>query len=176
MSNATAAVIRRLTLLLPLSALLGYAGCNPPSGDPFHVQATLSSETCGSGAVEPEDEWEFDIRLERDDSVLTWYDESSGTESRGRIDDDDEFSVSESGSYTLTEATTTSNGCTVRRHVRYSGDIDFDGESEIQSLDGTIVLEYSEATGYDCDELIGSSDGFDDLPCKVTYEFTADPK
>ncbi|MGC4064404.1 MAG: hypothetical protein QM784_07120 [Polyangiaceae bacterium] len=71
-SNAYAAVVRWLVYPLIFGGALGYAGCNPPSGDPFHVQATLSTETCGSGAVAPEDEWEFDIRLERDDSVLIW--------------------------------------------------------------------------------------------------------
>jgi hypothetical protein len=53
--------------------------------------------------------------------------------------------------------------------------VQFNSEEDIKKLDGTILFEYSQATGYDCDALIGATDGFDDLPCEVEFEFVATP-
>jgi hypothetical protein len=63
----------------------------------------------------------------------------------------------------------------VRRHDSYSGTTTIDKNDKLTKLEGDIVFKYSQATGYNCDSLIGATDGFDDLPCEVDYTFAATP-
>ena len=150
-------------------------GCgSTDEGKLFDVTATLADSTCGSGAVNAKDDWTFQVRLKKDSSTLTWYDVDSGTTTEGTISDG-KFSVSAANNYVVTAGSDSSTGCTVRRHDSYSGDATLDKSSNLTKLEGDIVFKYSQATGYNCDSLIGTSDGFDDLPCEVDYTFVAIP-
>jgi hypothetical protein len=140
----------------------------------FNVTAELTDTTCGTGVLDAEDSWEFQIRLTLDDSTLTWYDVETSNSSDGSLSDE-EFSVSAGNNLVVTEASGTSVGCSVRRHDKYSGDATLDDEGAIEKLEGTLVFNYSAATGYNCDDLIGDSDGFEDLPCEIEYSFVARP-
>jgi hypothetical protein len=153
--------------LLPL-------GCqSADQGELFEVDATLASSTCGSGAVDPEDTWSFRVRLEREDNTLTWYDENTGSTLQGTINGDT-FTIADVNVYTVTQGTVYVVGCSVRRHDHYSGTVT-GSDDAITGLEGDLVLSYSQATGYDCDALIGAPDGFADLPCEVEYVLSAEP-
>jgi hypothetical protein len=150
-------------------------GCGSTAeGTLFKVTAALADSTCGSGAVNAKDDWTFQVRLKKDGSTLTWYDVESGTTTEGNVSDG-KFSVSAVNNYVVTAGSDSSTGCTVRRHDNYSGDATLDSSSNLTKLEGDIVFKYSQATGYNCDSLIGTTDGFDDLPCEVDYTFVANP-
>jgi len=156
--------------------LLAFLGCGSTNeGTLFKVNAALTDTTCGSGAVNAKDNWDFQVRLKKDDTSLTWYDVETGATTQGSINDG-AFSVSDSNIYEVTVASAVSTGCSVRRHDNYSGDVTFDTEDDIAKLEGDIAFKYSQATGYTCDSLIGATDGFDDLPCEVDYTFVATPE
>jgi hypothetical protein len=159
------------TAVIPCLLLL--LGCETTGeGTLFNVKATLSDSSCGSGAVDAKDNWDFQVRIKKDDTTFTWYDVDSAVSTQGTINDT-AFSVSDSSTYAITNATGVSNGCSVRRHDSFSGDATLNKSKEIVSLEGDIVMKYSQATGYDCDSLIGATNGFDDLPCTVNYTFVA---
>lgn len=151
-----------------------FGGCNPNEGDLFNITASLADTTCGTGVVDAEDSWDFQVRLSLDGETLTWYDVDTAETSQGTLSDG-KFSVSAGNSYIVTDATEVSVGCSVRRHDKFSGDATLDDAFEIEALKGTLVLDYSEATGYNCDALIGDADGFEDLPCEIEYSFVAKP-
>jgi len=159
----------------PVLLLLVAGGCQiAQQGTLFEVKASLADSTCGTGALDAKDDWSFEVRLTKDGSTLTWYDVDSGATLVGSIGDG-EFSVSDANNYVVTAASDYSLGCTVRRHDKYSGDAGLDSSGDLTGLDGEMVFEYSQATGYDCDSMIGTTDGFDDLPCEIDYTFVAEP-
>lgn len=158
----------------PFLLLLAVCGCEAQQGTLFKVEASLEDSTCGTGALDAEDNWDFEVRLEKDGSTLTWYDVDSGMTIVGSIDDG-KFSVSDANNYVVTAASDYSVGCAVRRHDKYSGDASFDTSGGLTGLEGDMVFEYSQATGYDCDSMIGTTDGFEDLPCEIDYTFVAEP-
>lgn len=159
------------TAVIP--SLLLLLGCEATAeGTLYNVKSTLTDSTCGSGAIDAQDNWDFQVRIKKEGTTLTWYDVDSAVSTQGSIDDT-AFSVSDSNTYAITAATNVSNGCSLRRHDSYSGDATLNKSSEIVSLEGDIVMKYSQATGYDCDSLIGATNGFDDLPCEVSYTFVA---
>jgi len=162
---------RALLLLLGLCS----ACASTDEGTLFKVTAALADSTCGTGAADAKDDWNFEIRLKKNDSTLTWYDVTNSTSTDGTISDD-KFSVSDANDYVVTSASATSVGCTVRRHDSYTGTPTLDKSGTITKLEGDIVFKYSQVTGYDCDPLIGATDGFDDLPCEVDYTFAAVPE
>jgi hypothetical protein len=162
----------RFAVLIPLSSLFGCDGTS--EGTLFDVSAALTTSTCGSGAVDAKDSWDFQVRLKEDGTTLTWDDVTTGTTSQGTIGDG-KFSVSDSNTYEVTAASAASEGCSVRRHDNCSGTTTIDKNDKLTKLEGDIVFKYSQATGYNCDSLIGASDGFDDLPCEVDYTFVATP-
>jgi hypothetical protein len=160
----------RATWVLPFV----FGGCNPNEGELFNVTASLTDTTCGTGVLDADDHWDFQVRLALDGETLTWYDVDTADSSQGSLTDG-EFSVSTGNTYVVTEATTVSVGCSVRRHDKFSGDASLDDAGAIETLKGTLVQDYSEATGYNCDALIGEADGFEDLPCEISYSFVASP-
>jgi hypothetical protein len=162
----TGAIIGRLSALSGAQCFLLCA--TTQQGKLFDVNARLSDSTCGSGAVDAKDSLSFQVRIERDDDTLTWQDVDTASTMQGSVDDDEAFVVAQSNAYVIT------NACSVRRHDRYTGNITSSG-STITKLEGEIVFDHSQATGYDCDSLIGAADGFEDLPCEVDYTFTAKP-
>jgi len=161
-------------MLLSVSPKNLFCGCAQTDGAIFRVQATLSKSTCGSGAVDASDSWNFKVRLHKDGSTLTWEDVDSGMSTQGVIGSDS-FSVSAGSKYEVTASTEGSVGCSVRRHDNYSGSVSYDKSGDISKLDGVISFNYTLSTGYNCDALIGTANGFEDLPCEVDYKFEASP-
>lgn len=172
--NTCLASLSCAATFLGIGSLLLLPCCEQADGTLFNVTATLSESTCGTGAADAQDSWDFQIRLSKEDSTLTWVMVTQQTEAEGVIGDDT-FSVSHAETVEVTPATQLALGCSVRRHDNYSGSVTLSKASVIEKLKGQLTFKYTEATGYDCDALIGTSDGFQDLPCEVTYDFTAVP-
>jgi len=150
-------------------------GCGTTNeGTLFRVSAALADNACGSGAIQVDDDWSFKVRLKKDDTTLTWYDVETGTSTEGSTSDG-KFSVADTNTFVVTAATLSSVGCTVRRHDAYTGDVTLDSSGNLAKLEGDIMFKYTQGTGYDCDPLIGATNGFDDLPCEVDYTFIATP-
>lgn len=164
--------ISQCPIIIFLLLLLGCDGTS--EGTLYNVSAALTTSTCGSGVADAADSWSFQVRLTRDGTTLTWDDVTTGITTQGTIGDG-KFSVSDSNTYEVTAMSAGSAGCSVRRHVSYSGTTTIDKNDKLTELEGDIVFKYSQATGYNCDSLIGASDGFDDLPCEVDYTFVATP-
>jgi hypothetical protein len=157
-------------LVLGLAVVLG---CEYPQGSQeYDVTATLYSSTCGTGAVDADDNLSFQVEIERDDDILTWDDGDNDSVIEVTIDDE-EFVLAASSTYVIT-ATDGTTSCAVVRRDRYEGSIDGSGDY-IDKIEGELTYTFSQATGYDCDDLIGATNGFDDLPCTVTYTFVASP-
>lgn len=159
----------QLRFLRPLLLALPLCACewNTETSQVFNVSATLESTTCGTGALDAEDSISFQVSLTRDDDMLTWYDIDGDLEMEAVIIDDD-VTVSGSQDYEVTDE------CSVRRRDTYEAALTGTGNN-IEQVDGDIMFKFSQTSGTDCDALIGDSDGFDDLPCKMTYEFVAVP-
>lgn len=159
----------RLRSLCPWLLVVPLCACEWPteSSQVFNVSATLVSTTCGTGAVDAEDSISFQVSLARDDDELTWYDIDSGIQMDGIIVGED-VTVSGSQDFEVSEE------CSVRRRDTYDVTLTGTGNS-IEQVDGDITYTFSQVSGTDCDSLIGDSDGFDDLPCKIKYEFVAVP-
>ena len=159
-------------LLLPVWA---FTACewNVETSEVFNVSATLVSTTCGTGAVDADDTISFQVSLTRDDDALTWYDIDNDLEMEGLIVDD-EVTVAASQDFVITETDGEDNGCSVRRRDVYEATLVGEGD-DIEQVEGDVTFTFSQVSGTDCDSLIGDSDGFDELPCEVEYEFVAVP-
>jgi hypothetical protein len=159
-------------LLLAL-ALFGSAGCETNSGGTlFNVIASLSSSTCGAAVTVKESE-EFQVRVTESDGTLTWYDSETGDTMQGSITNE-AFTLAKVNVYSVTSSAVESTGCAVRRHDAYAGTITKSGTS-MTKLTATVDSTYEEATGYNCDSLIGADGGFTDLPCEIKYSLVGTP-
>lgn len=155
-------------------AMVFLIGCDYTSeADTFDVTATLSDTTCGTGALDAEETWEFQIKMQRDGDALVIEDIENAIQMEGSIEDE-EFTLSTSDTFVVTEGTSDSAGCSVHRRDQYTGEIESVG-NEISRVEGEILYTFSQATGYDCEVLVGATNGFDDLPCKIEYTFVATP-
>lgn len=152
-------------------AALGCESSN--SGTLFNVTTTLSSSTCGA-AVTVEDNEVFQVRLTLADDELKWYEVDTGDSIQGSVSSD-EFTLAKVEVIQLTQVSGIDPGCTVRRHDSYTGTLTTSNSTTITKAAGEVASNYTEATGYACDALIGVSDGFSDLPCAVNYTFAATP-
>ncbi|HEY5958221.1 MAG TPA: hypothetical protein VIV60_16770 [Polyangiaceae bacterium] len=143
-------------------------GCHTASesGELFDVKSTFVSSSCGA-AVDIDDGETFQVRLTYADDSLTWYELDTGETTQGSISDN-AFTLAEVTGYQMTAATGYDPGCAVRRHDAYSGTFTKTAE-RVSRFAATVVSNYSEASGYTCDSLIGVSGGFTDLPCTVNY-------
>lgn len=149
-------------------------GCETSNdGSLFNVTTTLSSSTCGA-AVTVEDSEVFQVRLTLSDDELKWYEVDTGDSIQGSVSSSD-FTLAEVEVIQLTQASGTDSACAVRRHDSYNGTLTTSNSTTITKATGEVVSNYTEATGYSCDALIGVSDGFSDLPCAVNYTFVATP-
>jgi hypothetical protein len=149
------------------------SGCSgQKDGQAFSFVGTLESSTCGGGVVNASDEWSTNIRLRWKDGTLTWWDED-GNELSGSVSSS-AATLTQTATYVVTNSSSSAVGCSVTRrdtcNVTLSG-----AEAAIASATGTVEFRYGEASGYECDALVGTNDGFAVLPCTVIYDFTATP-
>lgn len=143
-------------------------------GDSFTIEASLEDNTCGAGAVEASETVETAVRLTISGDTLVWRGDDGGTPLSGLVEDG-EFSIAETDTFTLIEGTEHAAGCIVQRLTRYEGTIE-ESAGRITDVSGSILFRYAEAVDHDCDALVGAEGGFENLPCEVTYGFTAQPR
>lgn len=156
-----------------LTAALAILGCQTSSGGTlFNVTATLATSSCGAAVTVSASE-EFQVRITQSDDTLTWYDLDTGDSTQGSISSN-AFTLARIDVFQITAASAESAGCSVRRHDSYSGTLTKSGQN-ITKIEADVDSNYTEASGYFCDALIGSKDGFSDLPCEVKYSLVGTP-
>lgn len=175
-SSLSESPLHPISMYLATAALLALGGCQQ-NGDAVElkVTATLVSSTCGA-AVELEDTEEFEVTLTREDDVLTWYSQDTGTEMEGSVDSDNQITLATTSTFQVTEPSAVASGCSVRRHDAYSGTLKESSSDAITGFEVEVLSTYTEATNYSCDALIGAQGGFTDLPCEVNYELVGTKK
>lgn len=138
----------------------------------FQVIATLTSSTCGKGALGSADSWTFDVRLSREDEKLYW---DNGRELVTG-------SASEAGTFALTSGTELdmrsageSKGlppCSVAR--RDEATVVLEGADEVTGFHGALSYVYAPTPSSSCADLTtGLTPIFAQLPCVITYDMTA---
>jgi hypothetical protein len=174
--------MRWLVVVGPLFGLV--AGCADAfgtsdahhPGEPlgtFHVTATLTSSTCGEGALGSADAWAFDVKLSRGDGKLLW---DNGRELVGG-------SVSEQGAFALTSGTEmdmrtdgASKGlapCSIARRDEASGTLD-GTDDDVTGFHGALSYAYAPTPSSSCADLTTAPTlTFAQLPCAITYAMTA---
>jgi len=152
---------------------LSTVGCqSQDTGDTFEISADRTSNSCGSGAVDATKEWEGNVSIEVEGDNITWTEDQNGKTLEGTVSDDS-FLITDSWTTVISEGTEAAPGCSVTVRVRYVGTLD--GTSgDIENIDGEMSISYTEVSGSDCSALIGANNGFDELPCEVTYAFDGD--
>jgi hypothetical protein len=133
----------------------------------YHVSATLESSTCGSGALGAPEQWEFDIRLSRDQSDLFWL---NGAEViPGEVGPDGvafEFRTAVAVEITAPEGN--QPGCTVIRSDHAAGRLS-GSDLEVLGFEGMLVYGYAQDESSDCSATVGAPGGLAVLPCDMAY-------
>jgi hypothetical protein len=134
----------------------------------YHVVGDLGDSTCGPGALDAPEVWEFDVRLSRADSELFWLNGAEAIE--GEVAADGVSFTFES--FVLIEAQPKGkgrDGCRITRTDSVEGRL---GSSslDVHAFAGKITYGYSADAQSDCSDFIGVQGGFGDLPCDLAYK------
>lgn len=128
----------------------------------FHATARLESNGCGAGVDSPA-RHEFDLVLSRDAAALYWT--QNGFTLVGSAGGD-------GATWTYGAAALTDGVCTLERQQVFAATLD-DAEQP-SSLQGTIRHDLTPAAGTSCSGRTTATGGtFDNLPCQVSYVFSA---
>ena len=165
-----------LRTLLCFAAILaiGVAGCQT-GDDPalFNVTATLNSSNCGAAIVTSATE-ALQIRLTETDTTVTWESVDTGDVIQGSLSGNT-FTLAKIDVIQVTPVSGADPGCSVRRHDSYSGTLT-KSSGTVTKFAAEVDANYSAATGFSCDSLIGATGGFSDLPCDIKYSLVSTAK
>jgi hypothetical protein len=169
----------RSVLLLPLSLC---AACwDVGEGGDAHVPGTalgayrvvgrLEGSSCGAGAADAPETWEFAVKLSRMGDELFWL---NGREViPGRIAADGvSFAFDTRVELELQAAGRGHPGCTMVRSDQASGKLS-SATLDVPAFTGRLRFTYAPAPPSDCSGLLGVTGGFERLPCDVTYALDA---
>ncbi len=139
----------------------------------FHVEATLTSSTCGANALGSQTAWAFDVKLARDATHVFW---DNGREViQGSLAADGRSFVFESAVEVDMRAGGSAKGlppCTIHRSDDAAGEL---GATEpVDSFEGTLRYGFSPTDGSRCDDLVsGPTAVVLALPCAIDYALQA---
>lgn len=138
----------------------------------FKVAATLEKSNCGAGALGTPEDWEFRIRLSRQDPAFYWNTGAAAVE--GRLGSDGQtFTLESETVVELGPEVTASLPCVIVRQDRAAGVLDDPGV-DVTAFEGSLVYSFSETPDTDCTTLVGVPGGFAQLPCEIRYELQAE--
>jgi hypothetical protein len=175
--------MRSPTVLLALATLSGSA-CfdlgqgSTASGDgstdaaaigAFAVEASLASQTCGSGSLALAEALSFSVTVGESDGVLTWGQGDASL--RGDLDADGvTFELASATVVDMRQASEENlPPCSIRRTDRVRGA--FDDAEDKASFSAELELAYEPTDGSDCrDLLFGPERLVQALPCGARYE------
>ena len=161
-----------LSMLVGCGDVFGTKDAHHPGTDlgSFQVTATLTSSTCGEGALGAGSTWEFEVQLARGDSALFW---NNGAEViTGALDEDRQsFSFQSAVEVDMrTEEDLGKPPCAVRRDDNASGVLD-SADDPVHGFTGTLGYAFSPTEDSECSDLLPPSEApvFAALPCSMAY-------
>jgi hypothetical protein len=170
-------------LRAPVVILCSLGGCGPVAegGDAhvpgeylgaYAVDATLEQSTCGAGALNAPNLWQFEVRLSQYESSLYWL---NGAEAiHGRLAaDGSTFSFETKVRVEVQPSKPGFAGCTIFRLDRAKGKLEH-GADDVAGFSGEIGFGYAPEAGSDCGGVVGVAGGFATLPCELSYTMQAE--
>ena len=132
----------------------------------FSVAGKLGNDSCGADSLNAPAQWDFNVKLSREGSVLYWL---NGREAiTGDIDRNGTFSFATHLDLPMSTAQGAVKGCTVVRSDSAAGSL-----AGNDSFTGKLSYAYSAKTGTDCSALPLGADGLPlALPCSLTYRLS----
>jgi hypothetical protein len=166
----------RRTIFAACFVALGCSGTKDPKipGDElgtYSVVASLSSSTCGPGALGAKDLWEFEVKLSQDGHDLYWL---NGAEAiPGDIAGDGvSFGFDSHVVVPVIEPGKGQPGCAIARTDSGSGKLS-SAAPPVDAFTGTLRYGFSAVAGSDCQPVLAVEGGFHALPCEMAYSMTA---
>jgi hypothetical protein len=165
----------RTRFSIPLVAALGLApataGCdNPNPGTPlgtFSVTSTLSTDTCGGTAADP-DPGSFDVTLSNDKGIVYWFPNTGASAASGAINAARTVSIAEVVADDVDAVDGSAGACTLQRNDTLT--FTLAAGATPASFTGTYSFTVSPAIGANCsDQLTSHGGGYSTLPCTITY-------
>jgi hypothetical protein len=156
------------------SGCVGHAQDAHEPGDrlgTFHASGKLVSDTCQANVLGVTNDWQFDVKLSREDNTLYWL---NGQEAiPGTIGSDGTSFGFESGiEVTLEAAQGARPGCIILRSDDANGVLS-SKTTDVKSFNVDMSFTYVAKPGTQCAAYVGVQDGFAGLPCKVSYSLSA---
>jgi len=128
----------------------------------FHANALLTRTDCGGG-VEAPDSYEFTFVLSTDDASIYWT--QNGGALVGNLDDRD-------ATWTARASAQVDPTCTLQRSDSVKATLN--DVSTTTDVTGALEYTLSAATGADCQrQTIAGGGTFDNIPCTIGYDFSA---
>lgn len=139
----------------------------------YHATGKLVSDTCQAAVLGVSSDWQFDVKLSRDDSTLYWL---NGQEAiPGAIAHDDVSFGFESGvEVTLQAPRGARAGCVIDRLDSASGKLSSSSTTDVRRFTADMNFTYAVQSGSECGGFVGVEGGFAALPCKVSYSLRAE--
>ena len=160
-----------------LALVLSSAGClgNKDAHHPgtklgtFHVDAAVTANSCGQGALGESDAWAFDVLLSRGDRALYW---DNGHEIiTGSLGVDEQtFAFESAVEMNMRDMGSHAPACSVRRTDGATGELDA-ATADVTGFKGTLAYSFAATSGSDCGDLDGVV--FESLPCAMEYSLDA---
>jgi hypothetical protein len=176
-------MLARLGLLAAIAATTP-SGCEKVFGDgsqnahmpgtdlgSFHVNAQITANTCGAGALGEVSPWAFDVRLEKDPGTLYWNNGQAVI--TGTLGADDlTFGFDTSVVQNMRDPNVVGPPpCSISRADHAEGKLD--AADKVSSFTGTLSYTFSPTVGSNCDDLVLSDAPIvAALPCSFTYQMT----
>ena len=137
----------------------------------FHATGALVSDTCQANVLGVTNDWQFDVKLSRQENTLYWF---NGEEAiPGTIGvNGTTFGFQSGVEVTLQAAAGVRPGCIILRSDSASGELS-SKTTDVKSFDVDMSFTYSVKSGTQCAGYVGVQDGFAGLPCKVSYSLEA---
>lgn len=139
----------------------------------YHATGKLVSDSCQAAVLGVSNDWQFDVKLSRDEHTLYWL---NGAEAiPGTIAQDNVSFGFESGvEVTLQAPRGAQPGCVIARSDSASGKLSSSSTTDVRRFSAEMSFVYTARQGSQCAGFVGVEDGFVGLPCKVTYSLKAE--
>jgi hypothetical protein len=136
----------------------------------YEVDGTLTTSTCGTGALGSSDHWGFDVKLSRFHEDLYWV---NGREViPGSIAPDGvSFTFTTRVEGEVVPAGRGRAACILSRADSATGRLS-SKTLEVETFDASLTFGYSAVEGSNCETWIGSPEGVAALPCSIAYALT----
>ncbi len=135
----------------------------------YRVDATLTSHSCGEGALGSATSWQFEVELARDERALYW---NNGAEIiAGELDESGVGFSFDSGVIIdmRSPEETALPACSVKRVDLAAGKLGADG-ADVPAFAGTLSYDFAPTEGSSCADLVSDPEPvFAALPCSFAY-------